>query len=105
MWYQDKKTFEQEQRNNLSVKYTEALASCHSITYVDDKLIGDPLDVRMFEATNWYLEEPNTSSKYDDIVLAYVRPEKEKQIFDEEDISEKHYELAITRRFDFTSKL
>ena len=35
----------------------EGLASCHSITYVNGGLIGDPLDVKMFEATGWILEE------------------------------------------------
>jgi cation-transporting ATPase 13A3/4/5 len=29
------------------------MATCHSITYVDNKLVGDPLEVKMFESTNW----------------------------------------------------
>lgn len=33
------------------------MASTHAITYVDERLIGDPLDVRMFEATKWQLDE------------------------------------------------
>lgn len=28
--------------------FLEGLASCHSITYVNGELIGDPLDVKMF---------------------------------------------------------
>jgi cation-transporting ATPase 13A3/4/5 len=35
----------------------ESIASCHSITYIDGELIGDPLDVKMFQATGWILEE------------------------------------------------
>jgi hypothetical protein len=53
------------------------MASCHSITYVDDDLIGDPLDVKMFEATNWTLEEPKNdgeAANIDELVLAYVKP-------------------------------
>jgi hypothetical protein len=34
------------------------MASCTEITYVNDILVGDPLDVKMFEATDWVLEEP-----------------------------------------------
>jgi cation-transporting ATPase 13A3/4/5 len=35
----------------------EALASCTAITYVNGSLVGDPLDVQMFEATGWILDE------------------------------------------------
>lgn len=31
-----------------STLFLEALASCTAITYVNDKLVGDPLDVKMF---------------------------------------------------------
>ena len=30
-----------------------AMASCHSINIVDGDLMGDPLDLKMFEASNW----------------------------------------------------
>lgn len=40
--------------------YVEALASCTAITYVKGTLIGDPLDVKMFEATGWFIDEPHT---------------------------------------------
>jgi len=33
------------------------MANCTSITFVDGELIGDPLDVKMFEATGWVLDE------------------------------------------------
>ena len=29
------------------------LAVCHDLTYVQGKLIGDPMDIKMFESTNW----------------------------------------------------
>ena len=29
------------------------MATCHSLTIVEDKITGDPLDVKMFEATDW----------------------------------------------------
>ena len=33
------------------------MASCTAVTYVNGKLVGDPLDVQMFEATGWVLDE------------------------------------------------
>jgi len=40
-------------RNLNPTLFLEALASCTAITYVNGSLIGDPLDVKMFEATGW----------------------------------------------------
>lgn len=34
-----------------------ALATCHALKIVDGEVIGDPLDLRMFEFTAWTLEE------------------------------------------------
>ncbi|VVC96464.1 unnamed protein product [Leptidea sinapis] len=36
----------------------QALASCHSLTSIQGQLKGDPLDLKMFEFTQWVLEEP-----------------------------------------------
>lgn len=33
------------------------MATCHSLRVVDDELLGDPLDVKMFEFTGWSFEE------------------------------------------------
>ena len=33
------------------------MATCHSLRVVDGQLIGDPLDVKMFEFTGWSFEE------------------------------------------------
>lgn len=35
----------------------QCMASCHSVTILDHKLSGDPMDVIMFAATGWQLEE------------------------------------------------
>ena len=56
----------------------EAMASCHSITYVNKKLIGDPLEIKMFESTKWELDEKNEVSNTlgtNDLILAFVRPD------------------------------
>lgn len=56
------------------------MASCHSITYVNNELIGDPLEIKMFESTEWELDEQNMVSNsavgINDLILAYVRPYK-----------------------------
>ena len=59
--------------NDNKTLFLEALATCHSITYVNNELIGDPLDVKMFQSTGWILEE-QSEEPADDLVLAYVRP-------------------------------
>lgn len=45
------------------------LASCHSLSVLNGQLIGDPLDVKMFEATHWVssillLDNYRTCSNY-----------------------------------------
>lgn len=30
-----------------------AMASCHGLTIIEGHLAGDPLDIKMFEATKW----------------------------------------------------
>jgi magnesium-transporting ATPase (P-type) len=33
--------------------FIATMATCHSLTLIDGKLTGDPLDIKMFEATQW----------------------------------------------------
>lgn len=30
-----------------------AMSSCHTLTMIQDELCGDPLDLKMFQATKW----------------------------------------------------
>lgn len=58
----------------------ESMACCHAITYVNGQLMGDPLEVQMFESTEWHLDELNAASNTgigDDLVLAFARPPNE----------------------------
>lgn len=54
------------------------LASCHSLTKIDEKIIGDPLDLQMFEATGWILEEPDVDdeNKFDLLAPTILKPKK-----------------------------
>lgn len=53
------------------------MASCHAITYVHDELVGDPLEIKMFESTGWQLDEQGAASNSplagEEVVLAYVK--------------------------------
>ena len=40
-------------RLNYKDKLVSCLASCHSLTFINGQMIGDPLDIKMFEATKW----------------------------------------------------
>jgi len=67
-------------RKQLSTLFLEAMASCTAITYVNDSLIGDPLDVKMFESTGWVQDESHLNSNGrgaqadDQAVIAYIHP-------------------------------
>ncbi|KAJ1973976.1 hypothetical protein H4R34_004894 [Dimargaris verticillata] len=39
------------------VRLLHALATCHSLKVVDGEVVGDPIDIKMFEFTGWTLEE------------------------------------------------
>lgn len=112
-----------------------AMATCHSLTMIDGKLAGDPLDQKMFDATNWVLEEPgDDNTRYDMLMPTVVRPpgnEQSLQLMDSfpiENGEEKfqasnssiqsigmttrdiqsgvmQYEVGIIRQFPFSSSL
>ena len=70
------------------------LATCHSITLIDNELVGDPLDVKMFESTGWEFEEPGPAkdeNKFDQLMHAVVRSDE--------------VEVGIIRQLQFDSKL
>lgn len=112
-----------DKTKDLKQFFVECLATCHGITTVKGKLIGDPIDVKMFQSCGWVLKENvENQNNYDSLVLAYVRPKAETDIHvkltdnvsnndekgddkKEELILKEHYELGIVRRFDFSSKL
>ncbi|KAJ7394646.1 hypothetical protein OS493_000466 [Desmophyllum pertusum] len=84
-----------------------AMATCHSLTVIDGTLTGDPLDLKMFEATDWILEEPGEdNTKFDSIVPTVVKP-KTSEEFRVESALKGHtpYEIAIVRQFPFSSNL
>lgn len=54
------------------------MSTCHSLRIVDDEVIGDPLDLKMFQFTNWTYEEgtqaSENSDEQDNITPSIARP-------------------------------
>ncbi|XP_063886478.1 polyamine-transporting ATPase 13A3-like isoform X4 [Scylla paramamosain] len=96
---------------NYSSHLMAAMASCHSLTYLHGTLTGDPLDVKMFEATKWTLEEPAPgSTNYDQVTPTIVKPSHQETYMDpprHSDMIETPfqvpYEIGIVRQFPFSS--
>ncbi|XP_014218278.1 probable cation-transporting ATPase 13A3 isoform X2 [Copidosoma floridanum] len=101
------------------------MVTCHSITIIDGQLVGDPLDLKMFESTGWILEEPNVSdtSKFSMLFPTIVRPpdsavyQQPSHINDElgadvtenltanTELTDDGVVIGIVRQFPFTSSL
>ncbi|KAF9206414.1 hypothetical protein BGZ49_002505 [Haplosporangium sp. Z 27] len=107
-----------------------AMTTCHSVKSVNGELIGDPLDLKMFDFTHWILEEGGLGTRIANvsessqkrgksdmggIVSTVVRPPGGKQ-FNLEDMlasqgsrqpsdSNTFLELGIIRCFEFVSSL
>lgn len=66
---------------HMAILFT--MATCHSLRKVDGKLVGDPLDVKMFEFTRWSFEEdyrlqnPVRDTENLDMPFSVVRPPKD----------------------------
>ncbi|KOC69420.1 putative cation-transporting ATPase 13A3 [Habropoda laboriosa] len=82
----------------------EGMLVCHSLTLIDGKLCGDPLDVKMFESTGWILEEFNVEhlNKYDLIAPTIVKPPINNSFTQNmNEISE----IGIIQQYQFSSSL
>ncbi|KXN85349.1 hypothetical protein AN958_11449 [Leucoagaricus sp. SymC.cos] len=106
---------------NSRASFLHALATCHSLKSVDNEVIGDPLDVKMFEFTKWTLEEGRVTGtgtikskgmviEQATLVQTVVRPPGSAQFRLEDALkgSAKHahfLELGVIRTFEFVSSL
>ncbi|WEW56295.1 hypothetical protein PRK78_001738 [Emydomyces testavorans] len=93
---------------NASILYT--MATCHSLKIVDDELIGDPLDVKMFEFTDWsYVEGNHNSSdadeEFNNFTPSMARGPPTLTPGDLEEGTHLPIELAVLRTFEFVSQL
>jgi len=37
--------------------FVSAMATCHSVARINEKFVGDPLDIKMFEETKYEIKE------------------------------------------------
>ncbi|XP_067851372.1 polyamine-transporting ATPase 13A3 isoform X2 [Heptranchias perlo] len=96
-------------------QFVACMATCHTLTKIDGKLSGDPLDLKMFEETGWVLEEATEeeTALHNQIMPTVVRPSKQlllepEAVMDHEmemyDLPAS-YEIGIVRQFPFSSAL
>ncbi|XP_022090368.1 probable cation-transporting ATPase 13A3 [Acanthaster planci] len=74
-----------------------AMATCHSLTIINGELSGDPIDLKMFQATGWDLEEPTSkeTTNFDILVPTIVRSP----------LKTDEREIGVLRQFPFSSDL
>ena len=90
------------------------MATCHSLRLVDDELIGDPLDLKMFQFTGWSFEEGSSATAHyiepgsHQAPPAVARPPAGME-FDIDDTENNNspvpVELAVLKSFEFASHL
>ncbi|XP_063965726.1 polyamine-transporting ATPase 13A3-like isoform X1 [Lytechinus pictus] len=86
--------------------FLAAMATCHSLTRIDGELVGDPLDLKMFEATDWELEEPGPdTSRFDTLIPTVVKPKTNDTLYAASTEGEEVFEIGVVRQFPFTSSL
>ncbi|KAJ5641572.1 hypothetical protein N7490_005572 [Penicillium lividum] len=92
-------------------KIIYTMATCHSLRVIDGELLGDPLDIKMFQFTSWSYEEGGghasepTSSKFDTITPSVARPPETHTGESQRNGPNLPVELGILRNFEFVSQL
>ncbi|KAM3548455.1 hypothetical protein ARSEF4850_009404 [Beauveria asiatica] len=74
------------------------MATCHSLRSVDEELVGDPLDLKMFEFTNWSFEEGTQSTGDGEDDESGLAPSTAKP-------PDGQFELGVLKSFEFVSQL
>ncbi|KAF2738544.1 P-type ATPase-like protein [Polyplosphaeria fusca] len=96
--------------NNKTILYT--MATCHSLRVIDNELVGDPLDVKMFNFTGWSYEEGEQRSMDGDeeadqkLSPSVARPPSGREYdLDDSTDNRKPVELGVLKQFEFVSQL
>lgn len=76
------------------------LVSCHSLTIIDKQIVGDPLDLKMFESTKWVMEDHDVAdnNKFNMIFPTVLKPPKNRENQNLDDL-----QIGIIREFPFSS--
>ncbi|XP_028284295.1 probable cation-transporting ATPase 13A3 isoform X2 [Parambassis ranga] len=100
----------------VNTPFVACMATCHSLTKIEGELSGDPLDLKMFNATGWILEEPTEeeTALHNPIMPTVVRPPKhtgpeanQNNLMTQnmELLELSSCEIGIVRQFPFSSAL
>ncbi|KAI0540963.1 hypothetical protein GGR58DRAFT_458516 [Xylaria digitata] len=92
-----------------------AMATCHSLRSVDGELVGDPLDLKMFEFTGWLFEEgtqgggDQEDDEHGGLSPSIARPPPA-PLYDTDEYANINgtnapLELGVLRSFEFVSQL
>ncbi|CAE6439084.1 unnamed protein product [Rhizoctonia solani] len=105
-------------RGREKISIVHALTTCHQLKVVDGQVIGDPLDVKMFDFTGWEVEEgrvgagdvPGGVERPATLVQTIVRPPGGGRFRLEDAMKtgtrHAHFlELGVIRTFEFVSAL
>ncbi|XP_030755212.1 probable cation-transporting ATPase 13A3 [Sitophilus oryzae] len=85
--------------NTLSYDtFLYGLVCCHSLTTIEKNIVGDPLDLKMFQSTDWTLDDGDIAdtNKFDIIYPTVLKPPRGHG-------SEDNLEIGILREFPFSS--
>ncbi|KAM6948677.1 polyamine-transporting ATPase 13A3-like [Aplochiton taeniatus] len=90
--------------------FVACMATCHSLTKIEGQLSGDPLDLKMFAATGWILEEPTEeeTALHNPIMPTVVRPSRLDLLEANQSLKVTQtmsYEIGIVQQFPFSSAL
>ncbi|KAH1018274.1 hypothetical protein HUJ05_006079 [Dendroctonus ponderosae] len=80
------------------------LVCCHSLNIIDNQIVGDPLDLKMFESTKWAMEEMSglaENNKFNVLFPTVFKPPKNRS-GPNQNLSEDP-QIGILREFPFSS--
>lgn len=85
----------------------KVLTACHSLAHLGDSLVGDSLEVKMFEETKWDLEElghDHSHAQHSSVKIKVMEPENHALISDIQNGNHKRITYGIIKQFDFASE-
>ena len=88
-------------------KTLEIMACCHSLNYLDDKLIGDPLDIEMLKFTGFKQLVEVDKAIYGNETLSVIKASQEyiDKHCKNSSSPQNSEEICLMRRFDFDASL
>uniref|UniRef100_A0A8D3E170 Polyamine-transporting ATPase 13A3 n=1 Tax=Scophthalmus maximus TaxID=52904 RepID=A0A8D3E170_SCOMX len=97
---------EAAKESRVDSAFVAGMATCHSLTKIEGELSGDPLDLKMFSATGWILEEPTEeeTALHNPIMPTVVRPPNY-VVPEANQNNPLPFEIGIVRQFPFSSVL